>query len=116
MGTHKKEKAATKEQKVKKEKRDKKNKKENKEALAEKASSEIVESSNKRDDAKERNAEKDSLEYDDAEIKDVVSSVRSTVQSQGEQVSVQSVLDEVRDQQLAKGFDHKLRLYIVLEG
>merc|ERR1712228_757753 len=50
------------------------------------------------------------------EVKGMISSLRSTVQAQGERVSGQSIFDEVRDHQLAKGFDHKLRLYIVLEG
>merc|ERR1740129_2362262 len=63
----------------------------------------------------DKGSKEDTLDYDDQHVKEVIKSVEGVV-SQSGTGDVNKIFDEVRDQQLAKAFDHKLRLYIVLQG
>merc|ERR1712100_769547 len=106
MGKEKKDK---KDKKEKKEKKDKKEKKEKKEKAKE--SDDESDGSKSEDDGKDN----DNLSWDSEEIKNVIKAVQSFITSKGNNTSG-DIFDEVRMHQLAQVFDHKMRLYIVLEA
>mmetsp|Transcript_124933 Transcript_124933/g.221342 ORF Transcript_124933/g.221342 Transcript_124933/m.221342 type:complete len:546 (-) Transcript_124933:222-1859(-) len=53
--------------------------------------------------------------YDDNEIADAITALKLYVETKGTTMDAEEFFDELRLQQLAKVFDHKMRLYIVLE-
>jgi len=99
-------------EKDKKDKKDKKEKKEKKEKK-QKGSDDDSDDGDKSGD---NSADKDdqSLKFDDPETKDVVGAITSLVESKGGKAKAEDIFEEVRMHQLAKLFDHKVRLYIVL--
>eukprot|EP00425_Heterocapsa_triquetra_P034094 CAMPEP_0195096900 /NCGR_PEP_ID=MMETSP0448-20130528/51818_1 /TAXON_ID=66468 /ORGANISM="Heterocapsa triquestra, Strain CCMP 448" /LENGTH=464 /DNA_ID=CAMNT_0040131347 /DNA_START=149 /DNA_END=1543 /DNA_ORIENTATION=- len=109
------EKKAKKEKKEKKDKKDKKDKKEKKEKK-EKKQKGSDDDSDDGDKSGDNSADKDdqSLKFDDPETKDVVGAITSLVESKGGKAKAEDIFEEVRMHQLAKLFDHKVRLYIVL--
>jgi len=57
----------------------------------------------------------DGLQYDEAETRNVIKELQTLRAMQGNQRSLDDFFQEVRLQQISKVFDHKSRLYIVLE-
>merc|ERR1712070_501658 len=109
--------AAKKEKKEKKEKKDKKEKKEKKEKKK-KDDSDSDAGSDDEKSAASSDAEKEvvPLEYDDDEIKSTIKSMTDFVESNGGKPPVAAFFEEVRALQVTKVFDHKIRLYAVLES
>merc|ERR1712048_539541 len=58
----------------------------------------------------------DDLDYDDQELKDIIKSVEGFFREKNGKPSVDDLFDNVRTQQLAQGFNAKVRLYVVLEA
>merc|ERR1719223_1593218 len=56
------------------------------------------------------------LEFDDDEIKSTIRSMADFVESKGGKPSAAAFFEEVRALQVTKVFDHKIRLYAVLEA
>merc|ERR1711865_551242 len=56
------------------------------------------------------------LEFDDDEIKSTIKSMTEFVESKGGKPSTAAFFEEVRALQVTKVFDHKIRLYAVLEA
>merc|ERR1712137_1093905 len=92
-----------------KEKKDKKEKKEKK-AKKEEADSDAD------SDASGKGSEKgnENLQYNEEETKEVIKGLQVFYEKNGEKTKMEDLFEEVRLQQLAKLFDHKTRLYIVL--
>lgn len=57
----------------------------------------------------------DGLQYDEKETRDVIKELQTLRARQGNQTCLDDFFQGVRLQQISKLFDHKLRLYIVLE-
>jgi len=57
----------------------------------------------------------DGLQYDEKETRDVIKELQTLRARQGNQTCLDDFFQEVRLVQISKLFDHKLRLYIVLE-
>jgi len=106
-GREKKEKKDKKEKGEKKEKKDRSERKEKKERTEKKASKDD-------DDSDEDEKEEDVVEYD-SEIVEQVVGVMKEFASKGD-VKPEDFFEELRMQQLAKLFDHKIRFYIALEA
>merc|ERR1712157_583009 len=86
--------------KEKKEKKDKKEKKEKKEKR----------------DKKEKKRENEEMSWDDDEVPDVVKNVKQFIEDKEGKPPVDDLFEEVRMLQLAKLFDHKVRLFIVMQA
>jgi len=109
-----------KEKKSKKEKKDKKDKKDKKEKKEKKKKDDSDSDAGSDDDKSEKSSDADKevvpLEYDDDEIKSTIKSMTEFVESKGGKPSVAAFFEEVRALQVTKVFDHKIRLYAVLES
>merc|ERR1712176_353278 len=113
----KKEKKAKKEKKDRKEKKDKKEKKKANNDSDE-SDKEDEDKSSDEDNNKNKASKKDGddLEHDDQELKDIIKKVEAFFREKNGKPSVDDLFDNVRTQQLAQGFNAKVRLYVVLEA
>jgi len=110
----KKEKKDKKDKKEKKEKKEKKDKKEKKEKKKKDSDSDAGSGDEKSDASSEKDGAP--LEFDDDEIKSTIKSMAEFVESKGGKPTVAAFFEEVRALQVTKVFDHKVRLYAVLES
>lgn len=56
------------------------------------------------------------MEYDGEIVKSVISVMREFIESKGGKVKPEEFFEELRMQQIAKGFDDKIRFYVALES
>lgn len=114
----KKKKKDKKDKKAKKEKKDKKEKKEKKKKESESDSEQSSAEAKPARKGKKKDDEDDvqDLEYDDEEIQSVVKVLKEFTQSKGGKPTVDDFFEELRMHQLAKCFDHKVRLFVVLQA
>merc|ERR1712187_376545 len=68
------------------------------------------------DSEQDKRKDGENLEWDDEETASVVTTLSSFVSSKGGKPSVADFFEEVRLQQIAKVFDHRMRLYVALEA
>merc|ERR1711865_290045 len=97
-----------------KEKKEKKDKKEKKEKKKKDSDSDAGSGDEKSDASSEKDGAP--LEFDDDEIKSTIKSMAEFVESRGGKPTVAAFFEEVRALQVTKVFDHKVRLYAVLES
>jgi len=95
------------ERKGKKHTSEKKEKKEKKERKTTKVSSGVE---------KDSDEEEQDLSFDGEVMAGVVRDIAGFVQGQGGELTVESLYEEVRAQQVTKQFDHKLRMYVVVSA
>merc|ERR1711959_233327 len=109
-----------KEKKEKKEKEEKKDKKEKKEKKEKKKKADSDEDSAVEVNGNKKGADSDSdveeLQYNSEELQDVITTLSEFVASKGGEPSVADFFEELRMQQLAKVFDHKVRLYVAIQA
>jgi len=103
-----------KEKKEKKHKKEKKEKKEKKDKDSDKGDASDESGSEASGDKAGKRGTDENLAWDDDETNEIVGNMRSYVESKDGKPSVADFFEEIRMQQLAKVFDHKLRLYIAL--
>merc|ERR1711972_748970 len=104
-----------KEKKEKKSKKEGKEKKEKKEKKAKKTKKEASDDDEDSDDGKAK-GKADDLEWDSEEVNGVIETMTQFVESKNGKVKAADFFEELRQHQLAKDFDHKVRLYVALAG
>merc|ERR1712012_417555 len=111
----KKEKKEKKDKKEKKEKKEKKDKKEKKEKTKKKDKDDSDDDSGAEEE-KDSDEEEQELAYDSELIQSVVNDITDFVRSKKDKLTVASMFEEVRAQQVTQDFDNKLRMYVVVSA
>merc|ERR1711904_434478 len=97
-----------------KEKKDKKEKKEKKKKADSDEDSAVEVNGNKK--GADSDSDVEELQYNSEELQDVITTLSEFVASKGGEPSVADFFEELRMQQLAKVFDHKVRLYVAIQA
>jgi len=101
----------------KKKKKDKKKKEASSDSEDEKKKGSDSDSDGGKAKAKKKNKGGEAMmEWDDEEVPETVKAFANFIERKGGKPSVEEFFDELRMQQLAKGYDHKVRLFLVLQA
>merc|ERR1711920_11580 len=110
-----KEKKSKKAKKDKKEQKEKKDKKDRKEKKDKKKETETYSGSDEKESDEKEEEDEEDLRYDGRIMSGVVKDLVEFVEK-SEKITVDKMYEEVRAQQVTRGFDNKLRMYVVISA